>query len=104
MQDSCRFTQVPQVLALVFGVSSECAVQSQMFVSGLERLECCIVRDVCVMYMTNNATYKVSHLQSNWGLFCEGMCALSQQQVHINIDLKHLLVNEIMSNIDLFNA
>ena len=51
VQDSCRFTQVPQVLALVFGVSSECAVQAQMFVSGLERLECCIVRDVCVMYI-----------------------------------------------------
>ena len=72
VQDSCRFTQVPQVLALVFGVSSECAVQAQMFVSGLERLECYFIRDVCFnMYMTNYATYdtyEVLHLQSNLGI------------------------------------
>ena len=41
----CRFTQLPRCLQTtsVFGVSAERAVQSQMFVSCLERLECYFV-------------------------------------------------------------
>ena len=41
----CRFTQLPRCLQTTsfFGVSAERAVQSQMFVSCLERLECYFV-------------------------------------------------------------
>ena len=50
----CRFTQLPMCLQTtsVFGVSAERAVQSQMFVSCLKRLECYFVSSFN-MYMTN---------------------------------------------------
>ena len=90
----CRFTQLPRCLQTTsfFGVSAERAVQSQMFVSCLERLECYFV-STCIWQTMQRMRFCI--YSPTWGLFCEGMCALSQQRVYM--DLKHLLVNGTMS-------
>ena len=106
VQDSCRFTQVPLVLPSVFGVSyaMHYALCSHWF-GEIGMLHCTWCS--CHVYwqtMQHMRFCIYSPAGISWGLFCEGMCALSQQQVNMTIDLKHLLVNGTMSNSDLFNA